>query len=117
MQTPYFKERGLDLKNYYRGTLNLSISPHHFSIKMPDYNFKNVAWAEGFPAEDFLFVKCSIVYKNNSYRSYVYYPDPTTKIGHFQDGSTIEIISEYIEGINSGDQVTLILDLEKIDIL
>ena len=117
MQAPYFKANGLDLDGYFLGTLNLSISPNKFVVKKPDFHFRDVVWAEGFPSEDFMFVRCDIQYKDKTYGGFVYYPDPKTKIGHFQDESTIEVISEYIEGIAYGDDVVLFLDLERINVI
>ena len=116
MQLPFFDERGLNLAQCYLGTLNLSIHPHQFSIVQPDFHFKNIEWAKGFAPEDFLFVECVVSYAGRSHQGYVYYPDPKTKIGHFQNASTIEVITEYIAGISYGDQVSISLDVNKVRI-
>lgn len=114
MQLPYFRERGLDLERYFPATLNLSIAPHKFTVKRPDHHFKDVRWADGFPAEDFLFVACELKYLDRRHKAYVYYPDPATKIGHFQDESTIEVISEHIDCLGYGDSIAIVLDLDKV---
>lgn len=116
MQVPYFRALGLDLTRYFFGTLNLSISPYGFLIKEPDHHFMNVKWMEGCPAEDFMLVQCEIECKLIRYKGYVYYPDPSTKIGHFQDESTLEVIVEYIDGVGYGDQLALVLDQTKIEV-
>lgn len=117
MQVPYFKAQGLDLSAFHSATLNLSISPHQFSIIKPDYEFKQVAWAEGFPCEDFSFIKCEIMYHQVWYKGYVYYPHPETKIDHFQDESTLEIIAEYIEGLCYENRVRLRIKPDQISII
>jgi len=73
MQLPHFKERGFDLEGYFLGTLNLSIAPCRFTISQPDYHFKDVCWASGFPPEDFLFVACELKYEGRNYPAYVYF--------------------------------------------
>lgn len=114
MQLPYFKKGGLDLGAYFPATLNLSIAPYRFTVEKPDYHFRNVHWAEGFPPEDFLFVRCAIEHHGESYPAFVYYPDPATKIGHFQDDSTLEVIAEYIKGLRYGNAVKIVLNMEKV---
>ncbi len=90
MQLPFFKELGLDLSPYYFGTLNISIAPHTFEIKQPQYTFKNVKWHPDYPAETFSFSLCQVIVKNINYQGLIYYPHPETKIGHFQDDSIVE---------------------------
>lgn len=117
MQLPHFKARGLCLTSFYLGTLNLSIYPHKFSIVKPDYHFKNIQWAKGFPPEDFLLVKCTLIHAEKSYQGLVYYPDPKTKIDHFQNESTLEVIAEFIDDISYGDSVYIELDVDKIRVV
>jgi hypothetical protein len=110
MQLPYFAERGLDLSQFYVGTLNISIKPHTFEFVAPAITYRNVKWIEGFPPEDFSFSKCYISYDDRWYPGYVYYPRPETKTRHFHDNSTIEIITVRIQNIGYGDQVQLKLN-------
>jgi len=107
MQTPYFKDLGLDLSHLFKGTLNLNIEPNTFDMIAPEFTFRNVHWAEGSPAEDFSFSSCSVLYKGREYSGYIYYPHPDTKIGHFHSSSLIEVICEAIDGIGYGDSVEL----------
>jgi len=73
----------------------------------PEFTFRNVHWAEGFPAEDFSFSNCAVLYKGREYSGYIYYPHPDTKIGHFHSSSLIEVICEPIDGVGYGDEVEL----------
>jgi len=107
MQIPFFKKLGFDLSHLFKGTLNLNIEPCTFEIITPEFTFRDVHWAEGFPAEDFSFSSCSILYKEREYSGYIYYPHPETKIGHFHSNSLIEVICEAIDGIGYGDSVEL----------
>jgi len=107
MQTPCFKKLGLNLSNLFQGTLNLNIEPNTFEVIAPEFTFRSVHWAEGFPAEDFSFSSCEIIYRGSGYRAYIYYPHPETKVGHFHSSSLIEVICEAIDGIGYGDTVEL----------
>lgn len=117
MQRPCFAEGGLDLRGCFPATLNLSIAPYRFTVKSPDHHFRKVHWAEGFPPEDFLFIRCALRHRGAEYPAFVYYPDPATKIGHFQDDATLEVIAEPIDGLDYGDKVVIVLDPGKIEIL
>lgn len=114
MQVPNFKRLGLDLSSYYAGTLNIFIKPHSFIMHNPMYTFRDVRWAPDFPPDDFSFSPCSITLGDRWYPSYVSYPHPETKTNHFHDGSTLEIMSQYIPLAAFGDQVLLKLDPEEI---
>jgi len=116
MQIPYFKKLGLDLSHLFKGTLNLNIEPNTFEVIAPEFTFRNVHWAEGFPAEDFSFSSCSVLYKGREYSGYIYYPHPDTKIGHFHSSSLIEVICEAIDGIGYGGRVELRYRKEEVRI-
>lgn len=117
MQTPHFQRLGLDVSNFFSGTLNLSIAPYVFKCVNPEYTFRSVNWAEGFSSEDFSFSQCELIYRTDSFTGYIYYPHPQTKIGHFHSNSLIEVISEEIPGIQYGDVVTLKYQAKEIDIV
>ena len=116
-QIPLFKERGLDLERFYFGTLNISIAPLSFEMLAPAYTFRQVAWTELHPPEDFLFSPCTVRFKSNEYAGYIYYPHPETKKRHFESPSILEIISVYIPDIRYGDQVEVELNSEQVLIL
>ena len=114
MQTPFFMERGLDLSDYYQGTLNLSIAPHQFEIVQADKTFLDVRWAVGFAAENFSFLSCRIKFSDIYYPGLVYYPHPETKKRHFQSNSMIEVLAPMIDNLNYGDELLLQYDEQKL---
>ena len=115
-QIPLFKRRGLDLERFYYGTLNVSIAPLSFEMVKPAYTFRQVAWTDLHPPEDFSFSPCTLRFKGVEYAGYVYYPHPETKKRHFESASLIEIISVPIPGIQYGDRVEILLDADEVRI-
>lgn len=115
-QIPLFKERGLDLERFYKGTLNISIAPYAFEMVAPAFTFRQVAWTDLHPPEDFSFSPCTLRFKGAEYPAYVYYPHPETKKRHFESASIIEVISSFIDGIHYGDKVELLLKAAEIHI-
>ena len=113
-QMPIFKERGLDLERFFRGTLNVSIAPRRFEMVRPICTLRQVAWTDLHPAEDFSFSHCKVRYQGKEYEGYVYFPHPETKIRNFQEPSLIEIIADWIPDIGYSDPVELLLDLDEI---
>lgn len=114
MQLPFFQALGLDLSAFFLGTLNVHIAPHTFKIVNPSYTFRNVKWHQNYPAEDFSFSPCEVVFLNQTNRGLVYYPHPETKIGHFQDPSIVEVIAPHISHIEYGDTVKIAFDPAEI---
>jgi len=117
MQLPYFRDLGLDLSGFYLGTLNVSIAPQTFEFKAPKYTFPQVKWHCDYRAETFSFATAVVDHQNYSYRGWVYYPHPETKIGHFQDDSILEIITPKIADLSYGDRLTLKLDPQEIKVI
>jgi hypothetical protein len=113
-QFPLFKQLGLDLGQFQLGTLNASIAPATFEMDHPEYTFRQVAWTDLHPPEDFSFSRCTIRFKGARYAGYVYYPHPETKKRHFENASILEIISVHIPAIGYGDRVELELDPDEI---
>ncbi len=116
-QKPFFKAKGLNLDDYFNGTLNISIAPLRFEIIKPSFTFFQIAWTDLHPPEDFSFSSCRIKFRGKVYTGFVYYPHPETKIRHFQDPAVIEVITEPITGIGYGASIVLVLDLKEIKIL
>jgi len=114
MQMPFFRERGLDLTNFFQGTLNISIHPHTFSMRSPEYTFRNVNWTTEHPPEDFSFSCCRVIVENDEYEGWVYYPHPETKIRNFQDSTIIEVIAPWIPNVGYGAEVKLRVNSEEI---
>ncbi|WP_199315583.1 hypothetical protein [Aerosakkonema funiforme] len=114
MQKPFFQELGLDLSNYFPGTINVSIAPRTYEIKRAKYTFRNVKWSAE-PAEDFSFCDCQIWLKQGESQSgLIYYPHPETKPEHFQTPDTLEIITSFIGELKYGSKVIIAIDSEQI---
>jgi len=114
IQQPYFQNLGLDLSDFYLGTINVSIAPYTFELAEPKYTFQNVKWHSDYPAETFSFSPCIAEHHGESVQSFVYYPHPETKIGHFQDPSIIEIIAPRLSELEYGDRLSLKLNPQEI---
>jgi hypothetical protein len=114
MQTPFFIERGLDLRPFHPATIGVSCRPLVFGLNAPEYTFRSVKWLADHPAEDFSFSRCRLLFEGKVYDGLVYYPHPDTKIGHFHDSSTLEVIAPFIEGIDYGVEVDLEINTEEI---
>ena len=54
-QKPFLKTGGLDLNRYFLGTLNISITPLRFEMVRPAYTFRQIAWTDLHPPEDYSF--------------------------------------------------------------
>ena len=115
-QIPLFKQFGLNLERFHPGTLNVSIAPATFEMVNPEYTFRQVAWTDLHPPEDFSFSRCTVTFKGAKYAGYVYYPHPETKKRHFESASLLEIISVYIPEIQYGGRVELELNADEIRI-
>lgn len=115
-QKPYFKARGLDLYKYFNGTLNVSIAPLTIEMSAPELTFPLVEWTDLHPPETFSFSRCKVIFKNQEYEGWVYYPHPETKCDHFQDSSLVEVITYQLSGIQYGDRLDLDLNTNEITI-
>ena len=115
-QIPLFKERGLNLERFHPATLNVSILPATFEPGNPEYTFRQVAWTNLHPPEDFSFSRCTLKFKGSEYAGFVYYPHPETKKRHFESDSIIEVISMYIPDIKYGDKLEVQLNPDEVRI-
>ena len=118
LQKPFFHERGLNLDNYYLGTINLSIAPHWYEVKIPKCTFRQVKWSPENPAEDFSFFDCRIVAtdSNHPFNGLIYYPHPETKPEHFQSPDILEILTVPIDGLKEGDELMIELSRQQMEI-
>jgi hypothetical protein len=115
-QRPIFKARGLDLEEYFNGTLNVDIHPYVFTVERPEYTFHHVEWTDLHPPEHFSFSRCKVIYRDTEYDGWVYYPHPETKERNFQNPSLVEVIAKPIPGIHYWDNLQIALNLEEIKI-
>jgi hypothetical protein len=116
MQMPFFRDRGLELSQYFLGTLNVLIAPKVFTILKPYKTFPLVEWTTLHPPETFSFCRCVLEFQEKQNEGLIYYPHPETKRSHFQDGSVLEILAPKLEGIGYGDEVSLSLCSAEIEI-
>ena len=116
-QSKHFLERGLDLSNYFMGTINLDIAPCSYEIKMPKYFFEQIDWSEFIPPENFYFFDVSLYYNDKTYEGLVYMPDPKTKEDHYQKPTILELILPKIVGLEYGISVDIVLKKDQFDII
>lgn len=107
LQVKYFLEQGLDLSNYFMGTINLDISPCSYQIKKPKHFFKDINWSDYIPPENFYFFDITLHHNGNAYDGLVYMPDPKTKEDHIQKPNILELILPKIEGLEYGIKVEI----------
>ena len=108
MQTPHFRELGLDLTAFHTGTLNVSISPLRYTVVQPRLTFRQVQWHPTEPVEDFSFFDVRLVLSASaSIDGFIYYPHPETKPTHFQQADVLELLLPFIEGLTYDSIVTL----------
>ena len=115
-QRPFFKSRGLDLSNFFNGTLNIDISPHEFKLIKPEFTFQHVEWTDLHPPEHFSFSRCRVIFKEVEYDGWIYYPHPETKLRHFQNPSLLEVIAMEIPGIKYRDELDVLVNLQEIEV-
>ncbi|MBV6391385.1 MAG: hypothetical protein KPEEDBHJ_00593 [Anaerolineales bacterium] len=113
-QKPYFKALGLDLYDYFTGTLNISIAPLTFEMTKPEFTFRLVEWTDLHPPETFSLSRCFVIFKGIHYPGWVYYPHPETKKRHFQNPSLLEAIAMRIPEITYGDSLEAAVNLDEI---
>ncbi len=113
-QKPFFKALGLDLQEYFNGTLNISIAPFVFEMTHPEFTFELVEWTDLHPPETFSFSRCKVIFKGVEYAGWVYYPHPETKKTHFQNPSLIEVITYQITEIQYGDTLDVEVNTDEI---
>lgn len=113
-QRPIFTSRGLDLSEYFNGTLNIDIRPYTFELVKPEFTFHHVEWTDLHPPEHFSFSQCKVIFEGVEYEGWVYYPHPETKLRNFQNPSLLEVIAYYIPKIKYGDKVSVLVNPDEI---
>lgn len=115
-QKPFFKALGLDLYEFFNGTLNISIAPLSFEMSAPEFTFPLVEWTDLHPPETFSFSHCKVIFKGMEYGGWVYYPHPETKKTHFQNPSLVEVITHQIPEIQYGDALEVELKADEVTV-
>ena len=113
-QRPIFKARGLELKGYFNGTLNIDIRPFTFKLVKPEYTFQNVMWTDLHPPEHFSFSRCRVIHRETEVDGWVYYPHPETKLRNFQNPSLLEVIARPIAGLKYGEEIQVLVNADEI---
>ncbi|MGP1386138.1 MAG: hypothetical protein ACTS2F_21445 [Thainema sp.] len=116
IQKPFFKQLGLDLVDFYDGTLNISIEPYCFTMKNPEFTFFNVEWTSLHPPEHFSFSSCKLLFEGIEFNGWIYYPHPETKKSHFQNPSILEIIAPPISNIKYGDEIQILINKNEVSL-
>ncbi|AIE72715.1 MULTISPECIES: hypothetical protein [unclassified Synechocystis] len=117
MQKPFFEKCGLNLDDYYLGTINLSIAPHQYKIRQARYTFRQVKWSIKDQAEDFSFFDCRIITTNATIiNGLIYYPHPETKPEHYQPPDILEIMTNFIPNLHYDDELILEVCSHQIEI-
>lgn len=115
-QRPFFKTGGLDLDEYFNGSLNVDIRPFQFAMLKPEFTFHHVEWTDLHPPEHFSFSRCKVIFRNVEYDGWVYYPHPETKLRHFQNPALLEVIAMPIPEIQYGNEVDVLVNGEEISV-
>jgi hypothetical protein len=130
LQRPYFAALGLDLSACFAGTLNLSVAPLEWRLRQPDHCFEHLAWTPLHPPETFSFWPIQLRRLGGlpdglaSDRSttevvsaWIYLPDPSTKVRHFQPPMVIEVLAPPLGPVAIGDRFALGVDPTKVTCL
>ena len=103
MQAPFFTDLGLDLFNFWPGTLNISFKPLEVVLSNPDFTVENMSWTNLHPPETFSFWKVKLCRLDDCVvEGLIYYPHPETKSRHWQAASTLEVLAPWIENLDYG---------------
>ncbi|MEM7145691.1 MAG: hypothetical protein AAF591_11190 [Verrucomicrobiota bacterium] len=121
LQFPLFQEHGLDLaaRGLHPATLNLSIAPLTWKPLAPAHTFRQLAWTDHFPPEDFSFFDCQLTppHTDTPLDALIYYPHPDTKPpDHPQSPSTLEVLAPKLKNIAYGDTFQIHLPPSQIEI-
>ena len=107
VQIPFFEAKGLDFSSYFKGTLNVDISPYSFAIREAKIFFEGIDWSAHIPPENFYFFDVTLFYNGIPYEVLIYMPDPKTKTEHQQQKTTLELILPKIETLQYGAAIEL----------
>ncbi len=115
MQQSAFAALGWDISRFHPATLNISIAPWTYEPLTPIFSVRGLHWCPVAPPEDFSFFQCRVRWRAEPPREgLVYRPHPETKPEHFQDPTTLEILTEWLDGLRYGDAIVLELPADQI---
>lgn len=109
MQTPVFRQAGLDLSDCWPGTINLSFAPLELRLKDPDHCFPHLRWTDLHPPETFSFWRVDLIAENGQQAcGWVYRPHPETKQRHWQSSSTLELLAPRLNGVKPNSRMEIV---------
>lgn len=109
LQTPPLLERGVDLRGYHPGTINVDLAPWQLRLLRPRWTVTDLAWTDVHPPETFSFVECTLTTVRGQVDALVYHPHPETKPMHHQAPTVVELLAPFVPGLSPGDEVTVTL--------
>ena len=113
LQRPHFAARGLDLSEFWDGTINVDVSPRRAVLVCPEWTFPMVEWLPGYPAETFSFARMRIRAGGAEYPAMLFLPHPETKPEHHQAPGVLEVMAPWIDGMSTAHAVEVWLDPER----
>lgn len=114
MQRPHFALHGLDLSDFFAGTLNICIAPRRCEVVRPRQTIEMLRWHPTEPAETFSFFDARLWHPGGVVRALIYRPHPQTKPEHFQPDDVVEVLAPWIAGMSYGAQVQLAADPQQL---
>lgn len=123
LQTPWFRERGVELSPYYAGTLNLE-ARGAWSLRDPDARIEELRWTEHHPPETFSFWRCRLRlpllqpagapaaggFSGAGIEALIYHPHPETKQAHHQPPGCLEVLAPWLGPLQTGCSLELGVD-------
>ena len=129
LQRPHFARLGLDLGDCFAGTLNLSVAPLEWRLQDPDYRFERLPWTPLHPPETFCFWRIQLKrlalgegpaspgggsYAPVAVAGWIYWPDPSTKMRHFQPPQVVEVLAPHLGRLLPGELFALGVDPQRV---
>src|ERR1700686_5786575 len=113
-QTQFFERKGVPrASQWFKGTINIDLTPLEFQIIRADYEV-TAAWHPEHPAfeETFWLVDVTLEFQGTRYPAYIYYPLPSAMKVH--PDSTMELLTQRIEGLRYEGQATVLIPEDSI---
>jgi len=127
LQRPYFTALGLDLSACFAGTLNLSVAPLEWRLQDPDHRFDHLTWTTLHPPETFSFWRIQLrrlgagpecLASDRLFSevvpAWIYLPDPSTKMRHFQPPMVLEVLAPPLGPVAVGARFSVGVDPSQV---
>lgn len=110
LQAPHFAAAGIDLSGYEAATVNVDVAPLRLEPSQPRATVRGVRWHAEVPPEDFSFLDALLAAHGAVHDAIVYVPHAETKPDHHQPPTVAEVLAPHIEGLATGDLVSLFVE-------